>query len=411
MKPKVIVIGGGAAGFFSAISVTEHFSNAEVILLEKTSKLLSKVKISGGGRCNVTHACFQLKELLLNYPRGQKELRKVFNQWMPQDTIDWFEDHGLLLKTEEDNRIFPISDDSQSVIDCLLKTAQKLKVQIRIGAEVTQITSIDNQFQIKLKNQETILADKVIVTTGGSPKLRGLHFIAPLGLEIIPPVPSLFTFNLPEENIKEIPGISIPKVKVRIQGVKLQEEGSLLITHWGLSAFAILRLSAWGARILHDLDYQASVSIQWLADRNEETIRQQLPHFQEEFKQRLIKNKNPFSLPQRLWQFLINRWQIPEEKPWQELSKKEKNRLMNGLMNDNYQMNGKTTFKEEFVTCGGVSRAEINFNTMESKKYKGLFFAGEVLDIDGLTGGFNFQAAWATGYVAGKNILESMKEI
>lgn len=407
MKPKIIVIGGGAAGFFAAISVAEHFPTTEVIILEKTSKLLSKVKISGGGRCNVTHACHQLKELLQNYPRGQKELRKVFNQWMPQDTIDWFESHQVPLKTEEDNRIFPVSDNSQSIIDCLFKTTKKLNIQIQTQSEVIQLEQEENQFKITLKNQEILFAEKVIVTTGGSPKLNGLKFLEKLNLEIIPPVPSLFTFNLPEESIKEIPGIAVPKVKVRIQGTKLQEEGSLLITHWGLSAFAILRLSAWGARILKDLEYQAIVSIQWISDKNEELLRTQIADFQEEFKKRLIKNKNPFNLPQRLWQFLLTRWQIPEEKSWQELSKKEKNRLSNGLMNDTYQMKGKTTFKEEFVTCGGISRTEINFNTMESKQYKGLFFAGEVLDIDGLTGGFNFQAAWATGFVAGKNVLEA----
>lgn len=402
---KIFVIGGGAAGFFAAITAAQHQPESQVILLEKSSKLLSKVKVSGGGRCNVTHACFDRKTLLSNYPRGQRVLRQALAQWMPQDTIQWFESKKVPLKTENDGRIFPASDNSQSIIDCLITAAQKLQVVIRTQHEVVQLQALDGgTFSLTLKNKDVLIADRVIVTTGGSPKLSGFQWLAPLNLELIPPVPSLFTFNLPKENITQLPGIAVPQVKVKIPGTKLQEEGSLLVTHWGISAFAILRLSSWGARILHDLAYQCPVIINWLPDISEDALRNQVLKYQQTFKARQVQNKNPFGFPHRLWEFFLNRWQVPAQKKWSELSKKERNRLVNGLSNDTYQIEGKTTFKDEFVTCGGVHLDEINTKTLECKKHPGLYFAGEVLDIDGLTGGFNFQAAWATGYVAGKSI-------
>lgn len=397
------MIGGGAAGFFAAISAAQHNPKSEVILLEKSTKLLAKVKVSGGGRCNVTHACFDRKTLLKSYPRGQKVLRQALAEWMPQDTVAWFESRGVPIKTEADGRMFPVSDSSQSIIDCLMKTAQELGIEIRTQAEVIQLTTTERgSFLLNIKNKATEEADYVIVTTGGSPKLKGLDWLSPLGLDLVPPVPSLFTFNLPEEDITQLPGIAVPKVQVKIPGTKLQEEGSLLVTHWGISAFAVLRLSAWGARILHDLNYQCPVIVNWLPDVKEEALRNQIVAYEQTYKARQIQNKNPFGLPHRLWEFLLTRWQVPAQKKWSELSKKERNRLVNGLSNDTYQTNGKTTFKDEFVTCGGVSLDEINAKTMVSKKHAGVYFAGEVLDIDGLTGGFNFQAAWATGFVAGK---------
>lgn len=400
---KIFVIGGGAAGFFAAISAAKHNPNSEVVLLEKSTKLLAKVKVSGGGRCNVTHACFDRKVLLKNYPRGQKVLRQALAQWMPQDTVEWFESRGVSIKTEADGRMFPESDDSQSIIDCLMAAAEELKVEIRTKAEVTQLqVSEKGMFLLEIKNKPTEEADKVIVTTGGSPKLNGLDWLAPLDLELVSPVPSLFTFNLPNEEIIQLPGVAVPKVQVKIPSTKLQEEGSLLVTHWGISAFAVLRLSAWGARILHDLNYQSPVIVNWLPDVSEDALRNQIVEHQQTYKARQIQNKNPFGLPHRLWEFLLTRWQIPTQKKWSELSKKERNRLVNGLSNDTYQIHGKTTFKDEFVTCGGVSLDEIDAKTMACKKHSGLYFAGEVLDIDGLTGGFNFQAAWATGFVAGK---------
>ncbi|WP_299456637.1 NAD(P)/FAD-dependent oxidoreductase [uncultured Microscilla sp.] len=400
---NIFVIGGGAAGFFAAISAAQHHPESKVTLLEKSTKLLAKVKVSGGGRCNVTHACFDRKALLKNYPRGQKVLRQALAQWMPQNTVEWFENKGVPLKTETDGRMFPTSDDSQSIIDCLMLVAQKLKVEIHTQAEVTELkANNDGTFLLHIKNKVPEKADRVIVTTGGSPKLTGLNWLGSLNLDLVPPVPSLFTFNLPKEEITQLPGIAVPKVQVKIPGTKLQEEGSLLVTHWGISAFAVLRLSAWGARILHDLQYQCPVIVNWLPEINEEALRNQIVAYQQTYKARQVQNKNPFGLPHRLWEFLLNRWQVPAQKKWSELSKKERNRLVNGLSNDTYQTHGKTTFKEEFVTCGGVSLDEIEAKTMGCKKYPGLYFAGEVLDIDGLTGGFNFQAAWATGFVAGK---------
>lgn len=400
---KITIIGGGAAGFFAAISAAQHHPQAQVILLEKSNKLLAKVKISGGGRCNVTHACFDRKTLLNNYPRGQKVLRQALAQWMPQDTVQWFEDRGVAIKTEADGRMFPVSDDSQSIIDCLMQTAKKLGIDIQTQHEVINITkSEDEAFLLEIKHKETLKTDRVIVTTGGAPKLRGFEWLSALQLEIIPPVPSLFTFNLPRENITQLPGIAVPKVQVKIPGTKLHEEGSLLITHWGISAFAVLRLSAWGARVLHDLAYKSPVIVNWLPDVNEDNLRSQIIDYQQSLKNRQIQNRNPFELPHRLWEFFLRRWQVPAQKKWSELSKKERNRIVNGLTNDTYQTEGKTTFKDEFVTCGGISLDEIDAKTMACKKHPGLYFAGEVLDVDGLTGGFNFQAAWATGFVAGK---------
>ncbi|HAS46321.1 MAG TPA: aminoacetone oxidase family FAD-binding enzyme [Microscillaceae bacterium] len=400
---KIIVIGGGAAGFFAAISAAQHHPQSQVVLLEKTSKLLAKVKISGGGRCNVTHACFDRKALLNNYPRGQKVLRQALAQWMPQDTVQWFEQRGVAIKTEPDGRMFPVSDDSQSIIDCLIKTAQQLQIEVLTQHDVTQLKKTDDgKFSLEIRHKDTQTADRVIVTTGGTPKLKGFDWLASLDLAIVPPVPSLFTFNLPRENITQLPGIAMPKVRVKIPGTKLQEEGSLLVTHWGISAFAVLRLSAWGARILHDLDYKNPVIVNWLPDTNEETLRNQIMDHQQTLKNRQIPNRNPFAIPHRLWEFFLRRWQIPAHKKWSELSKKERNKMVNGLTNDTYHIEGKTTFKDEFVTCGGVNLDEIEAKTMASKKHSGLYFAGEILDIDGLTGGFNFQAAWATGYVAGK---------
>jgi len=400
---KIIVIGGGAAGFFAAISAAQHYPQSQVTLLEKSNKLLAKVKISGGGRCNVTHACFDRKTLLTNYPRGQKVLRQALAQWMPQDTVQWFEKRGVAIKTEQDGRMFPVSDNSQSIIDCLIKTAQKLNIAILTQHDVIQLKKLENGlFSLEIKHKEAYTADRVIVTTGGTPKLKGYDWLVSLDLAIVPPVPSLFTFNLPRENITQLPGIVMPHVQVKIPGTKLQEEGSLLVTHWGLSAFAVLRLSAWGARILHDLDYKNPVIVNWLPDTNEDTLRNQIIDYQQTLKNRQIPNRNPFAIPHRLWEFFLRRWQIPAHKKWNELSKKERNKMINGLTNDTYHIEGKTTFKDEFVTCGGINLDEIDAKTMASKKHPGLYFAGEILDIDGLTGGFNFQAAWATGYVAGK---------
>lgn len=401
MPQKIAVIGGGAAGFFAAISAKIHSPSTEVTIFEKTSKLLAKVKVSGGGRCNVTHACFQSSELAKYYPRGGKQLRKAFDQFNTQDTVDWFETRGVNLKTEADNRIFPITDDSQTIIECLMSETKKHGIRIAISTPVLKINKLASRFELTLKDGIQVF-EKVIIASGGSPKVEGFNWLKELGHEIVDPVPSLFTFNMPKEPIKELMGLSVPNVSVRVQGTKLAQSGPLLITHWGMSGPAILKTSAWGARVLSDMNYQFIAHVNWLGEIKENELRLMIDGIIAEFGKRMLRNKNPFDMPQRLWEFLLNKVGLSLEKLWSELGKKGVNKLTNLLLNDEYSVSGKTTFKEEFVTCGGVDLSNVDFKTMESRVCPGLYFAGEVLDIDGVTGGFNFQAAWTTGYVAGK---------
>lgn len=401
----VAIIGGGAAGFFAALSCREHHPNARVTLYEKTGKLLAKVKVSGGGRCNVTHACFTVSQLVKHYPRGGKSLKKLFAHFGPQDTVDWFQQHGVALHTEADGRMFPVTNRSQTIIDCLVQEAQRLGVVIRTNTPVQAIYPYESKYQLTVGGRHTetnqVAADCVIVATGGSPKLSGLDWLATLGHSIQPPVPSLFTFNMPQETITAMPGLSVDSAIVRIPGSKLVNEGPLLITHWGMSGPAVLKVSAWGARTLNECDYRFPVQINWLGRANEEAVRSDLLRQLPEMGKRKTANKNPFGLPQRLWLYFLARAGVNPDTPWAEVSKKSRNILLSVLLNDTYTVSGKTTFKEEFVTCGGVSLSDVNLHTMESKVCPGLYFAGEVLDIDGVTGGFNFQAAWSTGYVAG----------
>ncbi len=401
MPIKVAVIGGGAAGFFAAISCKQHHRDAQVTILEKSDKLLSKVKISGGGRCNVTHACFTNSQLVKFYPRGEKQLRKLFNHFSTGDTVDWFESRGVKLKAEADNRMFPVTDNSQSIIDCLFSEAKKRAVSIRKKSPVTTIRKSEEGFVLEV-GRTTEAYDKVIVATGGSPKLSGFDWLAGLGHEIVAPVPSLFTFNMPGNSIKELMGLSVPQAQVKVQGTRLIQSGPLLITHWGMSGPAILKTSAWGARILNDLDYQFNAQVNWLGDRNENDLRIWFTDNKVTLSKRKVRNKNPFSLPNRLWEFLLNKVDISPDYTWESIGKKGLNRLINVLLNDVYPVKGKTTFKEEFVTSGGVALGDIDFNTMESRKCPGLYLAGEVMNVDGVTGGFNFQAAWSSGYVAGR---------
>lgn len=399
---EVAIIGGGAAGFFAAISCKTYHPKANTTIYEKSGKLLSKVKISGGGRCNVTHACLHISQLSKFYPRGEKQLKKAFAQFSTQDTIKWFEQRGVKLKTEADNRMFPVTDNSQTIIDCLLNEAQKTGVAIKMNTPVLALHKSATGFQLLFKHEKKVHADKVIVATGGSPKLSGFQWLETLGHTIEPPVPSLFTFNMPQESITSLMGIAVDTVMVRVQGTKLKQQGALLITHWGMSGPAVLKLSAWGARVLHDLNYQFKIQVSWLGESTEENARHILNSVQEEHKKRKIANQNPFQLPNRLWLFLVEKTGINPHAAWGELGHKSINKLVNVLLNDVYTVQGKTTFKEEFVTCGGVSLREVSTHTMESKVCPGLFFAGEVLDVDGITGGFNFQAAWTTGFIAGK---------
>lgn len=406
-KQRIIVVGGGAAGFFAGISAKTHNPQSEVIILEKSQKSLSKVKVSGGGRCNVTHACFNLSDLLKHYPRGAKFLRKIFQKWAVQDTIDWFEKRKVKLKTEGDGRMFPTTDSSQTIIDCFLKESQKLGIDIRKQHQVEEILPQENeQILLKIKKQDSILANKVIIATGGSPKIENLAWLEKLGHKIENPVPSLFTFNIPKNPIQNLKGIAWQNTKLKILKTKLQEEGIILITHWGFSGPAVLKLSAWGARVLENLDYQFDFQINWLPQLQEDNLRQELFDLKNTLAKRQIQNKNPFDFPNRLWLFFLEKSQIDITKRWLDLSKKDINKLINTLLNDIYTIKGKTTFKEEFVTCGGISLSDVNNQTMESKVIPNLYFAGEVLDIDGITGGFNFQSAWATGFLAGKNSIK-----
>lgn len=401
-KLHIAIIGGGAAGFFAAINCKINYPKHQVSIYEKTTKVLSKVKVSGGGRCNVTNATYSISDLVKNYPRGNKQLKKTFTQFNPKDTIEWFEKRAVPLVTQDDNCIFPKSQDSQSIIDCFLNECKRLDIEILTKYQLVNLSKIKDNFILNFKEKESLKVDKVIVTIGGQPKINGLSFLQEIGHYILSPVPSLFTFNMPNEPIIELMGIVVESAQVKIQSTKLVDEGPLLITHWGMSGPAILKLSAWGARILEENKYNFKVQINWLKQFNFNELSDYLKSEIDVHKNKKISNQKIVHLPTRLWDFLIRKVELNLNKKWSELSKKEFNRLVNVLQNDVYQVEGKTTFKEEFVTCGGVDLSEVNFNTMASKLIDGLYFAGEVLDVDGITGGFNFQNAWSTGYVASK---------
>jgi len=395
-RPRVAVIGGGAAGFFAALSTAHHHPSAQVTLFEKSNKLLAKVKVSGGGRCNVTNATFTPSALAKNYPRGGKQLKKAFSHFDGQDTVNWFERRGVHLHTEADNRMFPTTNDSQTIIDCLVKESATAGVDIRLQSPVHSI-SFGDTWQI---NGEAF--DKVIVATGGSPKATGLEWLQKLGHRIVAPVPSLFTFNMPGNDVVRCMGVVVPNARVRIQGTKFLQQGPVLVTHWGMSGPAILKLSAWGARELAECDYRFTAQINWIGEPNEQAVLDELQTSLASMGKKQINNACPFDIPRKFWEYLVTKSGCNGEIRWNELGKKERNRLLNTVLNDTYAVSGKTTFKEEFVTCGGIDLRDVDFNTMESRVTPGLFFAGEVLDVDGVTGGFNFQAAWTTGFIAGK---------
>lgn len=403
---KIAIIGGGAAGFFSAIAAKENHPKAEVVLFEKTQKLLAKVRISGGGRCNVTNASTSIKELSEAYPRGGKALKKLFRVFSTQDTRNWFEARGVRLYAQDDNRVFPVSDSSQSIIDCLMSECKRLGVFIQTGTRIEGIEVLKESEQLKLffaKNQaKAQIFDKVIVATGGSPKKSGLEWLEKLGHRIESPVPSLFTFNMPSEKITGLMGVVAANALVRIQGSKLQSQGSLLITHWGMSGPAVLKLSAFGARLLNECNYQFKVQVNWAGVLNQEDVAAAVREAVAVHPKKKLSNVRLYDLPERLWLFLLEKSELQPSRRWLELGKKNIHKLVTVLTHDVYEVNGKTTFKEEFVTCGGVSLKSIHMNTMESRVCKNLYFAGEVMDIDGITGGYNFQAAWTTGYMAGR---------
>lgn len=398
---KIIVIGGGAAGFFSAIHAASTNKDAEVVILEKTSKLLQKVKVSGGGRCNLAHSCFDLKQLSLAYPRGEKHLKSAFSKFMTTDTINWFESRKVKLKTESDGRMFPTSDNSETVINCLMSEAKKLKIKIELNKEVKRIEPLDGGFKIHLADGETIECQKTIITAGGGQKLENYGWIKSLGHEIIEPVPSLFTFNIPDSDVINLSGISVESARIKIPELKTELSGPVLITHWGLSGPVVLKLSSIAARLMTEINYDFTIQIGWINNKKEEACRTELMNIKAANPNKTVKNLFPFKLPVRLLDYLFLKSKIDQKKNWAEISKEQITMLTQNLLFDAYQVKGKTTFKEEFVTCGGVGLNDVDFKNMQSRKVKGLHFAGEVLDIDGFTGGFNFQAAWTTGFIAG----------
>lgn len=400
----IAVIGGGAAGFFGAIACAQANPQNKVILLEKTRQLLSKVRISGGGRCNVTHACFDPKQLVQNYPRGSKALLGPFTKFQPRDTIEWFESRGVALKVEQDGRMFPITDSSETIINCLLSQAKKSGVQIRTECGVNSITQTQSGFILNLGSGEIFECQRLLLATGSNTKVFG--WLQGLGHTIEPPVPSLFTFNIPDSPFQELSGISIPKVIAKILNTNLEQTGPILITHWGFSGPAILKLSAWGARILHNLEYQATLQINWLPDYSIEQLLQKLQHSKKEHSARLVATECPFDLPRNFWKKILSLAEMPEALRWSSCSNKHLQALLEQLHSGKYLIKGKSTYKEEFVTCGGVKLEEVNFKTMESRICPGLYFAGEVLDIDGVTGGFNFQNAWTTSWLAANAMSE-----
>ncbi|MES1216669.1 MAG: NAD(P)/FAD-dependent oxidoreductase [Bacteroidota bacterium] len=404
MSKQLVVIGGGAAGFFCAINAARMNPLLKVMLLEKSGKLLSKVKVSGGGRCNVTHHCFDIAEMSINYPRGRHFVKKAFHQFFTTDTIQWFEERGVKIKAEKDGRMFPVTDSSQTIIDCLLKEANKYGVEIRMNCEVKSIIQKEERFQIQTSGPHLLTLDYLVVATGGYPKSSMFEWIKSTGHSIEEPLPSLFTFNLPGNAITKLMGVAVEKVIVKIAGTKLVEEGPVLITHWGLSGPAVLRLSAWGARELAVNGWIFIAHINWLPEYNEQTLRDRFQQLRFELQAQKIINRNPFGLPQRLWEFLMEQSGLNDQWRWADLPVKEQNKLIKNICLYECNVKGKTTFKEEFVTAGGIKLNEVDANTMMSKKIPNLFFAGEVLDVDGITGGYNFQHAWTSGYVSAKCI-------
>ncbi|WBL22829.1 NAD(P)/FAD-dependent oxidoreductase [Zunongwangia sp. HRR-M8] len=399
----VLIVGGGAAGFFTAINIAEFNPELKIAILERGKTVLSKVKISGGGRCNVTHAEFMPKELSQNYPRGQKELLGPFHSFMTGDTIGWFADRNVELKTEEDGRMFPVSNTSETIIDCFLSETKRLNIDILTGYSVNAIDKVDNAWNVKT-TKTNFTCEKLVIATGSNPKMWNI--LQRLGHHLINAVPSLFTFNIKDPRIEGLAGIA-NFAEVKIPNSGLESEGPLLITHWGLSGPGILKLSAWGARELNKYDYKFPIVVNWVPGFNSDSIMEDLMKIKNNSGKQKVSKYPQFELPKRLWIKICKASEIVEEEVWANVSKKQLEALAIQLTNAEFQVNGKSTFKEEFVTAGGVDLKEIDFKTFRSKKYQDLYFAGEVLNIDAITGGFNFQNAWTGGYIAAKSIAES----
>jgi len=407
-KKKIVVVGGGAAGFFCAIQVAELHPDWEIYILEKSSKLLSKVKVSGGGRCNVTHACPEIETLLKKYPRGARFLKKAFYQFATLDTIEWFKKNGVDLHTEKDGRMFPTTNNSDTIIDCFLRKVHQYEIKVLTGQELVQVEKMNNtndsNFILTLASEKKITADAICLATGGMLKSDKLNWLTKLGHTIVAPVPSLFTFNLVDKKITTLMGVAVENAVIQWKGNKITEQGPLLITHWGISGPAAIKLSAWCARELANDNYEGEIIINWTPEYNEATLKMEWINLRMDLGRREMGTKNPFNLPQRLWQYLLQEAGISFTTKWADLKSTEQHQLIQLLTRTTLQVKGKTTFKEEFVTCGGVTLTEIEAATMESKMVPGLHFAGEMMDVDGITGGFNFQHAWTSGWLAAQHI-------
>jgi predicted Rossmann fold flavoprotein len=399
MSGRILIVGGGAAGFFGAIACAANAPGAEVVILEKTAQVLQKVRISGGGRCNVTHACFDARELTRNYPRGEKELIGPYHCFQAEDTVQWFESRGVKLKTERDGRMFPVTDSSETIVRCLQAEAQKLGIQVRLNSSVATIRKESSRFSA---NDASF--DRVLLATGGcrTPALGQLA--VSLGHKLVPPVPSLFTFSIASNWLRELAGLTVGQVELRVPEKRLMSSGPLLVTHWGLSGPAVLRLSAWGARELSEVNYNFTLRVNWIPGLDYAAIEK---HARANGG-KLVANAPIPPLPARLWQALLEQAGVGRERRWSNVSREEQNHLFDGLTATELPVTGKSLNKDEFVTCGGVALHEVHFKNMESKLCPGLYFAGELLDIDGITGGFNFQAAWTTGWIAGRSIAASL---
>jgi predicted Rossmann fold flavoprotein len=400
----IIIVGGGAAGFFTAINIAEKNPELKIAILERGKEVLTKVRISGGGRCNVTHACFEPNELVKYYPRGEKELRGPFHQFAAGDTIEWFEKHGVELKIEDDGRLFPVSNSSQTIINCFLDLSKKLKIDVLIGQSVQSIFKKENAWKIDTQN-DNYSCEKLILATGSNPKIWDM--MEDFGHSVVSPVPSLFTFNIKDPRIKELPGVSA-MASVKVKDTKLTSTGPLLVTHWGMSGPAILKLSAWGARILFEKNYRFTIYVNWLNDIDTNEALELLKPLKLEHSKKAVSKKSPFHFPNRLWESLVLASGIESEWKWADLTKVQLANLSNQLTNAAFEVNGKSTFKEEFVTAGGIDLKEINFKTMQSKLHENLYFAGEIVNIDAITGGFNFQNAWTSGFILANAITSEV---
>lgn len=400
----ITIVGGGASGFMAAITAAETFPDAQVTILEKSRTVLNKVRVSGGGRCNVTHRPHELRHFIKNYPRGEKLLRRLLTHFDANSTVEWFEKRGVKLKTEADGRMFPVSDSSHTITECLVKTARNLGVEIRTGVSVNSFEKAGDTFHLEINNGEPILTDRLLIATGGYPRAESFEWLEQHRHGIVPPLPSLFTFNTPDNYLLSLAGVSVKDALVKIMGTKHEWRGPLLITHWGFSGPAVLKLSAWGARDLAENDYHFTCRINWLPEMKEQEVRDFMLAEKNNTPKQQIASHARFGLPSRLWKAFTEKAEIPDTLRWGDAGHKVLNRMTELLTNSQYEVKGKTTFKEEFVTCGGIALSDIDPETLQSRSVPGLFFSGEVIDVDGITGGFNFQHAWTTGYIVGKNI-------